>query len=86
MGTRRPHTVTHKGPVPLHYYVRGIGSAAPALGEAVAWRGQRRAWRPRNGQRALPIAESRAPPLAKYVLRECDGRGCSAAGATTAAT
>lgn len=35
MGTRRPHTVTHKGPVPLHYYVRGIGSAAPALGEAV---------------------------------------------------
>ena len=43
MGTRRPHTVTHKGPVPLHYYVRGIGSAAPALGEAVAWRGQRRA-------------------------------------------
>ena len=60
MGTRRPHTVTHKGPVPLHYYVRGIGSAAPALGEAVAWRGQRRAWCPRN---ARSPSRKAAPPL-----------------------
>ena len=42
MGTRRAHSVTHKGIAPLHYYVRGNGSAAPALGEVVAWRGQRR--------------------------------------------
>ena len=58
--------MTHKGIVPLHYYVRGNGSAAPALGEAVAWRGQRRP-PPIESSGVIEIAESCLHARSQYM-------------------